>query len=145
MNPDYLRNLPTNRAQSPNNYDELLSLPVVASGRFRFTFDRVSEPMKIDKSFGLIKKDNSVLKFRIVIKLDSAHDHWTNRNEYFKWMYLGEEYIDCRIRIGLTQPFLLKNMSVHQSKIIHDSGLGDYPLMFHLEVTNQNCDPNISS
>ena len=68
--PDYTRNQSTSRVQTPVNYEDL-SWPVVASGGFKFPYDQYSEePLFVDKSFGLIKKDNSVLKFRIVVKLD---------------------------------------------------------------------------
>jgi hypothetical protein len=91
----------------PGRYDtkdfdnEDFKVPIVASGGFELHFpdlktqgSKKRKPMKIEKSFGLLKKDNSVLKFRIKVK-ESAHGtHLHSFN--MELIYLGEHSIDCR-------------------------------------------------
>ena len=81
--------------------NEDFKVPIVASGGFELHFpdlktqgSKKRKPMKIEKSFGLLKKDNSVLKFRIKVN-ESAHGtHLHSFN--MELIYLGEHSIDCR-------------------------------------------------
>ena len=99
-----------NNPFDPGRYDtkdfdnEDFKVPIVASGGFELHFpdlktqgSKKRKPMKIEKSFGLLKKDNSVLKFRIKVK-ESAHGtHLHSFN--MELIYLGEHSIDCRYSI----------------------------------------------
>ena len=84
--------------------NEDFKVPIVASGGFELHFPDLKtqgskrrKPMKIEKSFGLLKKDNSVLKFRIKVN-ESAHGtHLHSFN--MELIYLGEHSIDCRYSI----------------------------------------------
>ena len=50
-------------------------------------------------------------------------------------MYLGEQHIDCSLQINWTLPFLLKNMSVHQTEIKVDHNYCKFgSLMIFIEV-----------
>ena len=99
--------IPSQNGFEPGRYDtkdfdnEDFKVPIVASGGFELHFpdlkyqgSKKRKPMKIEKSFGLLKKDNSVLKFRIKVK-ESAHStHLHSFN--MELIYLGEHSIDCR-------------------------------------------------
>ena len=100
-------NIPSQNSFEPGRYDtkdfdnEDFKVPIVASGGFELHFpdlkyqgSKKRKPMEIEKSFGLLKKDNSVLKFRIKVK-ESAHGtHLHSFN--MELIYLGEHSIDCR-------------------------------------------------
>ena len=88
--------------------NEDFKVPIVASGGFELHFPDLKtqgskrrKPMKIEKSFGLLKKDNSVLKFRIKVN-ESAHGtHLHSFN--MELIYLGEHSIDCRHSIYIRE------------------------------------------
>ena len=102
--------IPSQNSFEPGRYDtkdfdnEDFKVPIVASGGFELHFpdlktqgSKKRKPMKIEKSFGLLKKDNSVLKFRIKVN-ESAHGtHLHSFN--MELIYLGEHSIDCRYSI----------------------------------------------
>ena len=102
--------IPSQNGFEPGRYDtkdfnnEDFKVPIVASGGFELHFpdlktqgSKKRKPMKIEKSFGLLKKDNSVLKFRIKVN-ESAHGtHLHSFN--MELIYLGEHSIDCRYSI----------------------------------------------
>ena len=100
-------NIPIQNSFDPGRYDtkdfdnEDFKVPIVASGGFELHFpdlkyqgSKKRKPMKIEKSFGLLKKDNSVLKFRIKVNESVHGTHLHSFN--MELIYLGEHSIDCR-------------------------------------------------
>jgi len=115
-NSHYLRNLVgTSERASDSNME--FSYPVFASGGFEVSFGK--GPFEIDKSFGLIKDDNSVYKFRIVFK-SSGFTMASSKVVAMTLIYLGEPSIDCRISIGKGEhnQEVIKNMSVYKTTFI---------------------------
>ena len=78
--------------------EEEFKVPIVASGGFELHFPDLKtqssmkrKPINIEKSFGLLKKDNSVLNFRLKVK-EAAHGrHLHSFN--MELLYLGKAKI----------------------------------------------------
>ena len=58
---------------------------------------------RLFRIFGVVKHDNSVLKFRLIVKLErlsfDQNDSLDSFDMTLNLMYMNEEPIDCRVRI----------------------------------------------
>jgi len=74
-------------------------VPEVAQGKFRMVFcphnDQITH-YNIDKAFGLVKTDNSVLKFRLIITGTCEKDSVKLKH---KFVYLSDEAMTCHIQM----------------------------------------------
>jgi len=107
--PDSNRGSPPPRySRSPPNsprQERVEPVSLVACGGFELYLATGSK-IKIDKLFGLVsKRDNSVFKFRLIVKCPL-----NCREAEFDLIYLGEIPINCKVTIDL-QSYHLKNMS----------------------------------
>ena len=53
-----------------------------------------------DRIFGVVKPDNSVLKFRLIVKLEGQNDTLTSVDLSLQLIYMNEEPIDCKVIIA---------------------------------------------
>ena len=103
-----------------SSYKEINGKAVIASGNVGFTCAFGSNPIKVNKVFGLLVKENDrILKFRLIVEqippkkkvhgslhglrfnLDSDSDNETKNSDVvvqISLIYLSDENIDCRIR-----------------------------------------------
>ena len=75
-------------------------VPEVAHGAFIFYLTAPPDDQimryNIDKAFGLVKADNSVLKFRLIVTGTWEKDSVKLKN---KFVYLSDEAMTCHIQI----------------------------------------------
>ena len=93
---------------SMNSERKVGDVPEVAHGAFIIyltapTDDKIM-PYNIDKAFGLVKADNSVLKFRLIVTGTWEKDSLKLKN---KFVYLSDEAMTCHIQMYSTGGELL--------------------------------------
>ena len=75
---------------------EIKGKPVDAIGHmlFHINFDHFKSPFHIEKIFGLVDvKTDAIFKFKIVVSEEGS------RRIKFKFIYISEESIDCKIKV----------------------------------------------
>ena len=85
-------------AENDSLLTEINGKPIIASGEFITYYNEKG----VDQVFGVIvNKDNTVLKFRIIVNVhDYAIDDYNEGCDYdLKLIYLGDDPIDCSISI----------------------------------------------
>merc|ERR1712156_196826 len=106
--PGYSPRSPDSNPESPPSsprQENVEPVSLVACGCFELYLASRSK-IKIDKLFGLVsKRDNSVFKFRLIVKCPL-----NCREVEFDLIYLGEIPINCKVTID-QQSYHLKNMS----------------------------------
>ena len=88
---------------------EIKGKPVDAIGHmvFQIDFDHFKSPFCMEKIFGLVDvKTNAVFKFKLVVSEDGP------RKIKFKLIYVSEEPIDCKIKIGNGPSAILEHLTI---------------------------------
>ena len=88
---------------------EIKGKPVDAIGQMLFdmNFDHFKSPFCIEKIFVLADvKTNAVFKFKLIVSDNGPI------NIEFKWIYVSEEPIDCKIKIGNCPSDILEHLTI---------------------------------
>ena len=88
---------------------EIKGKPVDAIGQmlFHINFDHFKSPICIEKIFVLTDvKSNAVFNFKLVVSNDGPI------NIKFKWIYVSEEPIDCKIKVANCPSAILEHLTI---------------------------------
>ena len=145
---------------------EINGKAVIASGNVGFTCAFGSNPIKVNKVFGLLVKENDqILKFRLIVEqippkkkvhgslhglrfnLDSDSDNETKNSDVvvqISLIYLSDENIDCRIRhkSANSSDKIINDISIvsFQTKISEVKAGERYPIT-HFDIDVCKCWP----